>query len=75
MNIFSKPPLVIPGDNASIVYWTKKWGVSTKEINAAILETGTLNAFRIENVLRRKNQLKGLFYKSSWFLRKLLQLS
>ena len=72
MNIFSKPPLVIPGDNIIMVYWTKKWGVGAKEINDAILETGTLNAFRIENVLRRKNQLKGLFYKLSWFLRKLL---
>lgn len=45
--------LIHPEDNNNIHYWSKKWGVSTRQLNDAILYTGSLNPHRIKDYLRR----------------------
>lgn len=47
--------LIHPEDSNSIHYWTKKWNVSQRQLNDAILYTGSLNPGRIKEYLRRNS--------------------
>jgi hypothetical protein len=47
--------LIHPEDSTNIHYWTKKWGVSTRQLNDAILYTGSLNPVRIKEYLRKNS--------------------
>lgn len=47
--------LIHPEDTNNIHYWTKKWGVSTRQLNDAILYTGSLNPQRIKNYLHQNS--------------------
>jgi hypothetical protein len=49
--------LIHPEDQNNLHYWTKKWGVSIRELNDAILYTGSLNTTKVKTYLR----------KDSWF--------
>ena len=42
-----------PEDINNLNYWTKKWGVSARQLNDAILYTGSLNTTRIKNYLKK----------------------
>lgn len=65
MNNYGNKRLVIhPEDQNDLAYWTRKWGVNTREINDAILETGSLQLKDIKHVLRKKGIL---FSVSFWF--------
>lgn len=48
--------LIHPEDSSNIHYWTKKWGVSNRQLNDAILDTGSLNPSRIRDYLRNNRQ-------------------
>lgn len=61
MSYFSKRLVIHPEDNNDVAYWTKKWGVNVRQIDDAILETGSINLEDIRNVLLRKGQLHGLW--------------
>lgn len=58
MNYFTPKRLTIhPEDQNDLAYWTRKWGVNAREINDAILETGSVRLEDIKNVLARKGSL------------------
>jgi len=51
--------LVHPEDSGNFSYWSKKLGVSVRELNDAILYTGSLNPVCLKKYLR-----KDLWYSS-----------
>ncbi len=42
-----------PEDFENISYWTHKWGVTARQVNYAILDTGSLKVNDIKNYLRK----------------------
>lgn len=68
MNSFSKRSSVIHlEDGNDLAYWTKKWGVNVKQINEAILETGSIKLEDIRNVLRKKGIVGLSFWIRKFF--------
>ena len=73
MNYFttSKRSVIRPEDQNDLAYWTRKWGVNARQINDAILETGSIRLEDIKYVLRKKGSLGSLslwlhkFFKGS----------
>ena len=57
MILFSKRSVIHPEDRTDLIYWTKKWGVNVRQINHAIIETGSINLNVIKNTLRKKGEL------------------
>ena len=53
--------LIHPEDSSNIHYWTKKWRVSPRQINDAILYTGSLNPVRIKEYLRKNSWQQSVF--------------
>lgn len=47
--------LIHPEDSANIHYWTKKWHVTPRQLNDAILYTGSLNPVRIKEYLQKNS--------------------
>lgn len=45
--------LVHPEDSNSIVYWTRKWGISSRQLIDAILHTGSVNPVRLKEYLKK----------------------
>jgi len=62
MSYFSKRLVIHPEDNNDLAYWTKKWGVNVRQINDAILETGSINLQDIKTVLKKKGELATLSF-------------
>lgn len=63
MNYFtSKRSVIHPEDQNDLAYWTRKWGVNVRQINDAILETGSVRLEDIRNVLRKKKALGNVAY-------------
>lgn len=60
-----KDTLIHPEDNSNIIYWTKKWGVTRRQLSDAILHTGSVNPLRIKEYLKKDlwyySPLAGLF--------------
>ena len=48
---------VDPTDNENLIYWSKKWHASTRQIKDAILHTGTLDPLTIKNWIRKDDLL------------------
>jgi hypothetical protein len=46
-----------PEDRMNLQYWTKKWGVSIRELNDAILYTGSLNTIHVREYLKKDSWL------------------
>lgn len=44
-----------PEDASNISYWTKKWGISIRQLNDAILDTGSVNISDIRHHLKRQS--------------------
>lgn len=44
-----------PEDTNNLFYWAKKWGVSTRQLNEAILYTGSLNVEEVKIYLKKDN--------------------
>jgi hypothetical protein len=44
---------VHPEEPSNLNHWSKKWGVSTRDIHDAILVTGTLSTRKLKEHLRR----------------------
>lgn len=49
----AKDTLIHPEDNSNILYWTKKWGISTRQLSDAILHTGSVNPVQLKEYLKR----------------------
>lgn len=64
MNHPSQKFVIHPEDNTNMNYWTKKWSVSCRDINNAILETGSVDPLIIKNTLRKNHLLPNWFYKT-----------
>jgi len=47
------PKFVHPEDAQNMGYWSKKWGISDRELKDAILNTGTLRTAKLRNYLTR----------------------
>jgi hypothetical protein len=56
-NSATKRSVIHPEDQNDLAYWTRKWGVNAREINDAILETGSIRLQDIKNVLRKKGAM------------------
>ncbi len=50
----AKDTLIHPEDSSNIHYWTKKWGISTRQLSDAILHTGSVNPVRLKAYLKRE---------------------
>ena len=67
----NKRSLIHPEDQNDLAYWTHKWGVNARQINDAILETGSIETQVIRNVLVKKGSIGSLslwvhrFFKGS----------
>lgn len=57
----NKNELIYPSDNDQVIFWTKKWGISAKQLNDAILETGSVNVKEIKHYLCRKGILFSMY--------------
>jgi hypothetical protein len=53
----NKREVIDPEDRSEVLYWTKKWGVSRRQIYDAILETGSIELNAIKRRLRKKGDL------------------
>ena len=62
MNYFSKRLIIHPEDSNDLAYWTRKWGVNVKQINAAIVESGSINLQVIKSVLKKKGEISSLSF-------------
>lgn len=58
MNLFVKRTEIHPEDGSDMMYWMRKWGVSRRQINDAILETGSIDQGRIKKLLKEKGILR-----------------
>ena len=83
MRSFSKRQVIHPGDKTDLLYWAKKWGVNVRQINDAILETGSINLIDIKNVLKKKGEIPSFSFMihklftwrlNRWGVEKFLQL-
>ncbi|MDP1802646.1 MAG: DUF3606 domain-containing protein [Bacteroidota bacterium] len=72
MNFFSKRSIIHPEDNTDLAYWTKRWGVSVRQINHAILETGSLNLLDIKNALKRKGEIMSVSFLINKIFKRIL---
>lgn len=50
-------------------YWSRKWGVSTRQLHNAIMETGTLDAAALKSQLKANSWLHHPFRMSVRALR------
>lgn len=67
----AKDILIHPEDSSNILYWTKKWGISTRQLSDAILHTGSTNSIQLKNYLK-----KDIWYYAPFFgLLRLLKIS
>ncbi len=67
-----KNSIVYSEEHDFIRSWSEKWGVSPKQINDAILDTGSINAIEIKNYLKQRGILfsvSGLFKSLETFLK------
>jgi hypothetical protein len=62
MGYFSKRLVIHPEDKNDLVYWTKKWGVNVKQINEAIIDTGSLKLQDIKNRLIKNGEIVSVSY-------------
>ena len=62
MGYFSKRLVIHPEDKNDLAYWTKKWGVNVRQIDNAIIETGSVKLEDIKNVLIKKGEIMTLSY-------------
>jgi hypothetical protein len=62
MGYFSKRLVIHPEDKNDLAYWTKKWGVNVRQIDNAIIETGSVNLNVIKNLLVKKGEIMTLSY-------------
>jgi len=69
MGYFSKRLVIHPEDKNDLAYWTKKWGVNVRQIDNAIIETGSVKLEDIKNVLIKKGEIMTL----SYWIRKLFR--
>ncbi len=68
MNFATKRSVIHPEDQNDLAYWTHKWGVNTRQINDAILETGSTRMEDIKYVLIKNGSLKSLsFWLQNFF--------
>lgn len=42
-----------PEDSGNLNYWSKKWGVSSRQLTDAILDTGSIKTTELKDYLRR----------------------
>ena len=49
-----------PADRSDLWYWSEKWGVSIKEVERAIIETGHTDVKSLRKFLMQKNQFNFL---------------
>lgn len=49
----AKDTLIHPEDNNNILYWTKKWGISSRQLSDVILHTGSVNPVQLKAYLKR----------------------
>jgi hypothetical protein len=49
----AKDTLIHPEDTSNILYWTKKWGVTTRQLSDAILDTGSVNPTHVKEYLKK----------------------
>lgn len=49
----AKDTLIHPEDNSNIMYWTKKWGITRRQLSDAILHTGSVNPLHVKEYLRK----------------------
>ncbi|MES2590580.1 MAG: hypothetical protein V4608_01760 [Bacteroidota bacterium] len=59
--------MIYSGEHDFIRLWSEKWGVSQKQINDAILDTGTINAVEIKNYLKKRGILFSVFGLIKYF--------
>lgn len=52
---------VHPEDNNNISYWTRKWGVSPRQLNDAILDTGSINIAELRAYLKKRVYVPGFW--------------
>ena len=57
----NKNELIYPSDSNQVSFWAKKWGVSTKQLNDAILETGSVNVKDLKDYLHQKGILFSIY--------------
>lgn len=62
MNYFSKRLVIHPEDKNDLAYWTKKWGVNVKQINEAIIDTGSVKLHDIKNRLIKKGEVGSILF-------------
>jgi hypothetical protein len=55
--------VIHPEDGSEVLYWTKKWGVTHRQIYDAILETGSVKLIDIKKRLRSKGEIHGWMYR------------
>jgi len=70
----AKRSLIHPEDQNDLAYWSRKWGVSARQIYDAILETGSTQMEDIRNVLRKKGTLKSLWFGVQNFFKEALAM-
>jgi len=53
----SDSDLILPYDRLQVDYWTRKWGISQKQLHDAILDTGSIKTSVIRSYLEKKGQV------------------
>jgi hypothetical protein len=63
------PIRIHPEVTGNMEYWSRKWGVSTRALHNAIMETGSLDAAVLKSTLRAQSWLHHPFRQSFKVLR------
>jgi hypothetical protein len=55
---FNRPyrQTINPAEHAELWYWSEKWGISIKELENAIIDTGKTDVKTLRRFLMQKNQ-------------------
>jgi len=62
MNIFLRKENELHPENVSeLQYWSQKWGISIRQLNEAIVDTGSTNLSFLKSHLRKKHISKTPF--------------
>lgn len=51
-----------PEDQSNLQYWSKKWGITSRQLTDAILDTGSIRTTDLKEYLRKKVYLSSSLF-------------
>lgn len=62
-----KNQIIHPEEQQDLKYWANKWGISVRQLNLAIIDTGSVNTQNLRTYLKAKG-----FFSLRWSLERIM---